>query len=147
MGIKMDLREVGWSNIDWIHLTQDRDQWQVLVNTVINLRLHEIFGNSSASERLLACQEGLRSMELFIILYGIHSNIGHSKIYNLIYFGMIDVYENYLNILFSLSIGVPVILKYHPFATFRWHTAYVSQLKFCKFLSNEHRISCVCNQS
>jgi hypothetical protein len=25
--IKMDLREIGWR--DWIHLTQDRDQWSV----------------------------------------------------------------------------------------------------------------------
>jgi hypothetical protein len=27
--IKMDLREIGWSCIDWIHLAQDRDQWRV----------------------------------------------------------------------------------------------------------------------
>jgi hypothetical protein len=24
--IKMDVREIGWSETDWIHLTQDRDQ-------------------------------------------------------------------------------------------------------------------------
>jgi hypothetical protein len=24
--------------VDWIHLAQDRDQWQTLVNTVISLR-------------------------------------------------------------------------------------------------------------
>jgi hypothetical protein len=24
--IKVDLREMGWNDIDWIHLTQDRDQ-------------------------------------------------------------------------------------------------------------------------
>jgi hypothetical protein len=24
--------------VEWIHLTQDRDQWQDLVNTVMNLR-------------------------------------------------------------------------------------------------------------
>jgi hypothetical protein len=35
--IKMDLREIGWSGMDWIVLTQDRDQWKVLVNTVMNL--------------------------------------------------------------------------------------------------------------
>jgi hypothetical protein len=27
--IKMDLREVGWGGMDWIHLTQDRDRWCV----------------------------------------------------------------------------------------------------------------------
>jgi hypothetical protein len=37
--IRMDLREVGWEDVDWICLAQDRDQWRVLVNTVINLRV------------------------------------------------------------------------------------------------------------
>jgi hypothetical protein len=36
--IKMDLREIGWEVVDWMHLAQDRDQWQALVNTVMNLR-------------------------------------------------------------------------------------------------------------
>jgi hypothetical protein len=35
--IKMDLREIGWSGMDWIHLAWDRDQWRALVNTVLNL--------------------------------------------------------------------------------------------------------------
>jgi hypothetical protein len=35
--IKMDLREIGWDGMDWIDLTQDRDQWRALVNTVMNL--------------------------------------------------------------------------------------------------------------
>jgi hypothetical protein len=35
----MDLREIGWDGMDWIELAQDRDQWRVLVNTVINLRV------------------------------------------------------------------------------------------------------------
>jgi hypothetical protein len=36
--IKMDLREIGWGGVDWIELAQDRDQWNALVNTVMNLR-------------------------------------------------------------------------------------------------------------
>jgi len=36
--IKIDLGEIGLEVVDWIHLTQDRDQWQDLVNTVMNLR-------------------------------------------------------------------------------------------------------------
>jgi hypothetical protein len=36
--IKMDLRELGWEGWDWIDLAHDRDQWRVLVNTVMNLR-------------------------------------------------------------------------------------------------------------
>jgi transcription termination factor 2 len=37
--IKMDLREIGWDGMDWIDLTQDRDQWRALVNTVMNLQV------------------------------------------------------------------------------------------------------------
>jgi hypothetical protein len=37
--IKMDLRETGWSGMDWIDLAQDRDQWRALVNAVMNLRV------------------------------------------------------------------------------------------------------------
>jgi hypothetical protein len=35
--IKMNLKEIGWGGMDWIDLTQDRDQWRALVNTVMNL--------------------------------------------------------------------------------------------------------------
>jgi hypothetical protein len=37
--IKIDLREIGWDGMDWIHLAQDRDQWKALVNTVMNLQV------------------------------------------------------------------------------------------------------------
>jgi hypothetical protein len=37
--IKMDLTEIGWDGMDWIDLAQDRDQWRVLVPTVMNLRV------------------------------------------------------------------------------------------------------------
>jgi hypothetical protein len=37
--IKMDLRDIGWGGTDWINLAQDRDKWQALVNTVMNLRV------------------------------------------------------------------------------------------------------------
>jgi hypothetical protein len=36
---KMDLRETGFGDVDWIHWAQDRDRWRALVNTVINLRI------------------------------------------------------------------------------------------------------------
>jgi hypothetical protein len=35
--IRMDLREVGWSDVDWIGLAQDRNRWRALVNLVLNL--------------------------------------------------------------------------------------------------------------
>jgi hypothetical protein len=37
--IKMYLREIGWDGMDWFDLVQDRDQWRVLGNTVMNLRV------------------------------------------------------------------------------------------------------------
>jgi hypothetical protein len=37
--IKMDLRKVGFGDVDWIRLAQDRDRWRALVNTVIILRV------------------------------------------------------------------------------------------------------------
>jgi hypothetical protein len=32
----MDLREIGWDDMDWIDLAQDRGQRRALVNTVKN---------------------------------------------------------------------------------------------------------------
>jgi hypothetical protein len=37
--IEMDLREIGFGDVDWIRWTQDRDRWLALVNTVMNLRV------------------------------------------------------------------------------------------------------------
>jgi hypothetical protein len=37
--IMMDHREIGWGNMDWIDLAQDKDQWRALVDTVMNLRV------------------------------------------------------------------------------------------------------------
>jgi hypothetical protein len=38
-GIRMDLRETGWGSVEWIHLSQDGDNWQDLVNVVMNLQV------------------------------------------------------------------------------------------------------------
>jgi hypothetical protein len=35
----MGVREVGWEGVDWMHLALDRDKWQALVNTVIDIRV------------------------------------------------------------------------------------------------------------
>jgi hypothetical protein len=32
----MDLREIGFGDVDWIRLAQDRDRWRALVNTVMS---------------------------------------------------------------------------------------------------------------
>jgi hypothetical protein len=35
--ITMDLGEIVWSGMDWIHLAEDRDPWQAVMNMVMNL--------------------------------------------------------------------------------------------------------------
>jgi hypothetical protein len=37
--IRMDLVEVGWGDVDWNGLAQDKDSWGALVNSVLNLRV------------------------------------------------------------------------------------------------------------
>jgi hypothetical protein len=37
--INVDHKEVGREGVDWIHLAQDRDQWQAIVNTVMNIQV------------------------------------------------------------------------------------------------------------
>jgi hypothetical protein len=44
--IKMEVRETGFGGVDWIDLAQYRDHWRALVNTITNLRVHEILENS-----------------------------------------------------------------------------------------------------
>jgi hypothetical protein len=37
--IRMELREIRWEGVEWMHLAQDGHQWRGLVNTVMNLRV------------------------------------------------------------------------------------------------------------
>jgi hypothetical protein len=36
---RMDLREIVWERVDWIHVVKDREQWQAFVITAMNLRV------------------------------------------------------------------------------------------------------------
>jgi hypothetical protein len=42
--IKMDVGEVGWGDVDWIGLAQDRNRWRALMNSVLNLQFHKMLG-------------------------------------------------------------------------------------------------------
>jgi hypothetical protein len=46
--IRMDLGEVGWGDVDWIGLAQDKNRWRALVNSVLNFRVHEMLGKLSS---------------------------------------------------------------------------------------------------
>jgi hypothetical protein len=37
--VRIDLREVGWEGMDWMHLTENWDQWWTVVKTVMNFRV------------------------------------------------------------------------------------------------------------
>jgi hypothetical protein len=37
--VRMDLGDVGWGDVDWIGLAQDRNRRGALVNSVLNLRV------------------------------------------------------------------------------------------------------------
>jgi hypothetical protein len=37
--IKMGMRGIEWVGMYWINLAEDREQWRVLVNTVMNLQV------------------------------------------------------------------------------------------------------------
>jgi hypothetical protein len=36
--IKMHVKEIGWKDVEWTHLAQDRGQWRDLIKTIKNLR-------------------------------------------------------------------------------------------------------------
>jgi hypothetical protein len=46
--IRMDLEEVGWGDVDWIGLAQDRNRWIALVNSILNLRVPSNAGKLSS---------------------------------------------------------------------------------------------------
>jgi hypothetical protein len=52
--------------MDWIDLTQDRDQCRALVNTV---GFHKMLGISRVAAQLAASQEGLSSMSYLILWF------------------------------------------------------------------------------
>jgi hypothetical protein len=58
--LKWNVRVIGLEAIDWRHLTQKRNKWRALVNTLMN---HKKQGISWLADWLLASQE-LCSMEL-----------------------------------------------------------------------------------
>jgi hypothetical protein len=37
--IKMDLGDVGWGDVDWIGLGQDRDKWRAPMKAVMNFKV------------------------------------------------------------------------------------------------------------
>jgi hypothetical protein len=43
--ITMDLTEIRWEVVEWIYLAEDRNQWQAVVNMVMNIWVLQKVGN------------------------------------------------------------------------------------------------------
>jgi hypothetical protein len=60
----MDLKEIVWCSVDWIHQTHDKDQWRAFVNSVMNLLGSIIFWETLWVAERLEAYQGLSSVEL-----------------------------------------------------------------------------------
>jgi hypothetical protein len=57
---------VGWGDVDWIGLAQDRDKWRALVKAVINLLFNKMLGNYRVAKQLVASRVVLSSIYLVL---------------------------------------------------------------------------------
>jgi hypothetical protein len=87
--IRMDLGEVGWGDVDWIGLAQDRDRWRAFVNSVLNLRVPQTAGKLSSVQITRALSSSARSMELVSYydtsrkVAGLRPDVGNYSFFNL----------------------------------------------------------------
>jgi hypothetical protein len=72
----MDLGEVGWGDVDWISLAQDRNRWRALVNSVLNLRVP---WNAGKLSRGLTSSGLSSSTQLHIVSYWILKALCNSR--------------------------------------------------------------------
>jgi hypothetical protein len=59
--VEMDFREIGWGDMDWIDLAEDRDQWSALVNMVMNLNNWRLLKRAQLHGVSLVSEPFLRS--------------------------------------------------------------------------------------
>jgi hypothetical protein len=62
--IRIGFVEVGWGDVDWIGLAQERDRWRALVNSVLNLRVPRNAGKLSSVLTTVTSRVVLSSKEL-----------------------------------------------------------------------------------
>jgi hypothetical protein len=61
---KKDLKEIGWGDVDWIGLAQDRDKWTALVNAVMTFGSLKMQGNYQVATQLVAFRVVLSAIKL-----------------------------------------------------------------------------------
>jgi hypothetical protein len=68
------LCSVGWGDVDWIGLAQDRNMWRALVNSVLKLRVALTAAVGSRRSLTTCCE-----IQLGVIHYYINRSIEHKK--------------------------------------------------------------------
>jgi hypothetical protein len=63
--IKMDLGDVGWGDVDWVGLAQDRNRWRALVNWVLNLQVPQNAGKLLSD--CTTCGAQLHTVSWFLV--------------------------------------------------------------------------------
>jgi hypothetical protein len=80
---RMDLGDVGWCDVDWIGLTQDRNRWELLWIRYWTFGFHEMLGNYRVAQHLVASRVVLSSMELVSLIFNLISSEKNSKLHGL----------------------------------------------------------------
>jgi hypothetical protein len=52
--INVDLFKIGWSEVDWTRLAQDRNMLRALVTAVMNFRVHKMLAKYRVATKLVA---------------------------------------------------------------------------------------------
>jgi hypothetical protein len=103
--IKMDLVEVGWGDVDWLGLAQDRKRWEALEDAVMHLRAPLTAGKlSSAFENSFSLVQCCQASFL-LLAYSLHGITLYSEL------------EPFCELSLSLSLSpkkLPPPLKHHP---------------------------------
>jgi len=72
----MSLKEIVSEGMDWIHLAQDRDQWQSFVNTVTNFRCHNMLG-SFTSWSIVFSRTVLHDVSCLLVRQSASQSVSH----------------------------------------------------------------------
>jgi hypothetical protein len=97
--IRMDLVEVGWGDVDWIGLAQDRDRWRALVNSVWNLWAPENAGKLSSAQ---TTRDPWSSAQLHGVSYSWTSRCEHRPYIRFLWCSVSDTFLCFYNFLFIL---------------------------------------------
>jgi hypothetical protein len=71
----MSVKEMVCEGVQWIHMPQDRAQWQAVVKALMNSRFHEMQGMFWLCDLLPASQKGLGHAIAQAISYRLQNSV------------------------------------------------------------------------